>query len=187
MCVPAYAALCSKQTSHTLTGPRPQPLSGTGADLEEQPSQKPSPQARQWCLVSLSWKTVWHLWHTLDTKDKMTNGIITHNWPSTQSYSRVLSCDLQRQDCVRAVRSQPVNRSVVRKVLTRQLEVGGKRVGAACVTHRDEGVGFPVGWGDLVRQPRRDGLGRLDTELWHRLGHKVYSIQKTLRRVAIVL
>lgn len=44
---PAYDALCSKQTSHTLTGARPQPLSGTGAALEEQPSQKPSPQARQ--------------------------------------------------------------------------------------------------------------------------------------------
>lgn len=44
---PAYDALCSKQTSHTLTGARPQPLSGTGAALEEQPSQKPSPHARQ--------------------------------------------------------------------------------------------------------------------------------------------
>lgn len=45
--VPAYEALCSKQTSQTLTGARPQPLSGTGAALEEQPSQNPSPQARQ--------------------------------------------------------------------------------------------------------------------------------------------
>lgn len=37
--------------------------------------------------------------------------------------------------------------------------------GAVCVTHQDEGVGFPVGWGDLICQPRGDGLGRLDTEL----------------------
>lgn len=55
------------------------------------------------------------------------------------------------------------------------------------VTHRDEGVGFPVGRGNLVCQPRRDSLGRLDAELRHGLGHKVYSIQKTLRRVAVVL
>lgn len=37
--------------------------------------------------------------------------------------------------------------------------------GTARVTHRDEGVGFPVGRGDLVRQPGRDSLGRLDAEL----------------------
>lgn len=42
---------------------------------------------------------------------------------------------------------------------------GWKKGGAVCVTHQDEGVGFPVGWGDLICQPRGDGLGRFDTEL----------------------
>lgn len=64
---------------------------------------------------------------------------------------------------------------------------GWQAGGAARVTHRDEGVGFPVGRGDLVRQPRRDSLGRLDAELRHRLGHKVHPIQETLRRVTVVL
>lgn len=69
------------------------------------------------------------------------------------------------------------------------MAVGGgwQAGGAARVTHRDEGVGFPVGRGNLVCQPRRDGLGRLDADLRHGLGHKVYSVQKTLRRITVVL
>lgn len=99
-CIPVNVALCSKQTSQTLTGASPQPLSGTGAALEEQPSQKPSPQARQWCLVSLSWKTAWHLWHPLY---KRKNNSRSCYWPKawgkkTQSEPfQVLSCDLQTQ------------------------------------------------------------------------------------------
>lgn len=58
---------------------------------------------------------------------------------------------------------------------------------AACVTHQDEGVGFPVGRGDLIRQPGGDGFGRLDAELRHGLGHQVHPVQETLRRVAVVL
>lgn len=58
---------------------------------------------------------------------------------------------------------------------------------AARVTHQDEGVGFPVGRGDLIRQPGGDGLGRLDAELRDGLGHQVHPVQKTLRRVAVVL
>ncbi len=89
VCVPACEALCSKQTSQTLTGARPQPLSGTGAALEEQASQKPSPQARQWCLVSLSWKTVWHLWHTLfGEKNNNSRGCY---WPRAWGGGRNLS------------------------------------------------------------------------------------------------
>ena len=55
------------------------------------------------------------------------------------------------------------------------------------ITHQDEGVGLPVGRGDLVRQPGGDGLGGLDAELRHRLSHQVDPVQKPLRRVAVVL
>ena len=123
-CVPSYEALCSKQTSQTLTGARPQPLSGTGAALEEQPSQKPSPQARQWCLLSLSWKTAWHLWHTLyESKNKNkscccreeeTNRVYPSSilWPATL-------------DCVISAEPRTVNIPLDTEVLTWLLEVGG--------------------------------------------------------------
>ena len=61
------------------------------------------------------------------------------------------------------------------------MEVGG------IVTHQDEGVGFPVGRGDLIRQPGGDGLGGLHAELRHRLSHQVDPVQKALRCVAVVL
>lgn len=62
-CIPVGIPLLWKQASQTLTGSRPQPLSGTGRVFEEQESQKPSPQARQWCLVSLGRNSSPHLWH----------------------------------------------------------------------------------------------------------------------------
>ena len=55
------------------------------------------------------------------------------------------------------------------------------------ITHQDEGVGLPVGRGDLVRQPGGDGLGRLDAELRHRLGDVVHSVQQPLGGVVVVL
>lgn len=55
--VPVEIPRLWKQASQTLTGARPQPLSGTGRVLEEHESQKPSPHARQWCLVSLGWNS----------------------------------------------------------------------------------------------------------------------------------
>lgn len=66
--LPVGIPLLWKQASQTRTGARPQPLSGTGRDLEEQESQKPSPQARQWCLVSLGWNSPPHLWHFCGTQ-----------------------------------------------------------------------------------------------------------------------
>lgn len=61
--VPVGMPLLWKQASQTRTGARPQPLSGTGRVLEEHKWQKPSPHARQWCLVSLGWNSSPHLWH----------------------------------------------------------------------------------------------------------------------------
>lgn len=65
LCVPVFSPSGIprfwKQASHTLTGVSPHPLSGTGLLLDEQPSQKPSPHARQWCFVSLSSKASPHL------------------------------------------------------------------------------------------------------------------------------
>ena len=66
--VPVEMPLLWKHASQTLTGARPQPLSGTGRLLEEQASQKPSPQARQWCLVSLGWNASEHVWHAYTTR-----------------------------------------------------------------------------------------------------------------------
>lgn len=54
-----------KQLSHTRTGAWPQPRSGTGFLLVEHASQTPPPQARQWCLVSLSAKRRRHDLHAL--------------------------------------------------------------------------------------------------------------------------
>lgn len=65
--VPVGIPLFWKHASQTRTGARPQPLSGTGLVLEEQASQKPSPHARQWCLVSLGWNSSAHLWHFWNT------------------------------------------------------------------------------------------------------------------------
>lgn len=69
--LPVGIPLLWKHASQTRTGARPQPLSGTGRVFEEQESQKPSPQARQWCLVSLAWNSSPHLWHFYNTHTVM--------------------------------------------------------------------------------------------------------------------
>ncbi|KAG7282079.1 hypothetical protein CRUP_023595 [Coryphaenoides rupestris] len=51
-----YTDIGGEDASQTLTGARPQPRSGTGRLLEEQASQKPSPQARQCLVCTVSWK-----------------------------------------------------------------------------------------------------------------------------------
>lgn len=66
--LPVGIPLLWKHASQTRTGARPQPLSGTGRVFEEQESQKPSPQARQWCLVSLCWNSSPHLLHFYNTQ-----------------------------------------------------------------------------------------------------------------------
>lgn len=82
ICVPVGIPLLWKQASQTRTGARPQPLSGTGRVFEEQESQKPSPQARQWCLVSLGWNSSPHLWHFCNT----------HNEDDTWLYYQLSHC-----------------------------------------------------------------------------------------------
>lgn len=74
----------------------------------------------------------------------------------------VLSCDLQTLDCVIAARTPASKHPAGRESV--DLADGGGWQRLACVTHQDEGVGFPVGGGDLICQPRGDSLGRLDTE-----------------------
>ncbi len=90
--IPSGIPLFWKQASQTLTGARPQPLSGTGRVLEEQPSQKPSPQARQWCFVSLSWNSTpqfLHLWKKFKcfSEDFSSLKKATLKWPSIKTHN----------------------------------------------------------------------------------------------------
>lgn len=53
-------------------------------------------------------------------------------------------------------------------------------------TYQDEGVGFPVGRGDLVGEPGGDCFGGFDTELGHRLGNVFHPVQQPLGSVVVV-
>lgn len=89
--LPVGIPLLWKQASQTRTGARPQPLSGTGRVFEEQESQKPSPQARQWCLVSLGWNSSPHLWHFCSTHTVR----MTHDAYMQRVWRHVFSSEIQ--------------------------------------------------------------------------------------------
>ena len=56
----------------------------------------------------------------------------------------------------------------------------------AVSTHHDEGVGLPVGRGDLVGEPGGDRFGGLDAEFRERLGYEAHTVQEPLGSVVVV-
>lgn len=53
--------------------------------------------------------------------------------------------------------------------------------------YQDLGVGPPVGWRYLVRQPGCYGLGGPKAKLRHRLSHEVHPVQEALGSIVVVL